>query len=186
MAMRLSLLIAPVLIAMALPRAAHAQSNTSTKNVPITGFVPIICAGGTLAGGDTFDVGVLIDTTTGFLRTDLSAPNQVLAGSFCSTRATINVLATPMVAQNFAATPPGGFSRQVDYVATASGWTTTPASYNTAAATNLAATQSRATAFTGPITVGIGGFATGGGSALRLVADTNYRGTVTVTLTAAD
>lgn len=184
--MRSSTLIASALLALALPGVAAAQTNTSTKNVGIVGFVPVICAGGTLTGGNTFDVGVLIDTTTGFLRSDLAAPTQTLAGSFCSTRTTINVLATPMVAQNFTATAPEGFSRQVDYVATASGWTTTPASYNTATTANPAATQSRDSAFTGPITVGIGRFATTGGAARRLVADTTYRGTVTVTLTAVN
>ena len=49
-----------------------------------------------------------------------------------------------------------------------------------------AATQTQAGAFTGDITVGIGSFATTGGSNLRLVADTNYSGTVTVTLTASN
>lgn len=175
-----------VVLALALPGVALAQSNTSTKNVAIVGTVPVLCSGGTLTGGNTFDVGVLIDISTGFLRSDLSAPNQTLAGSFCSTRTTINVLATPMTAQNFTASPPSGFSRFVDYTATASGWTTTPASYSTASASNPAATQSRDTAFTGPITVGIGNFGTGGGNALRLVADTTYRGTVTVTLTAVN
>ena len=183
--MRASLPIAAVLTALALPMAAQAQS-TSTKNVAIVGNVPVLCSGGTLTGGNLFDVGVLIDTSTGFLRPDLSAPDQVLTGTFCSARTTINVLATPMLAQNYTATPPGGFSRQVDYTATASGWTTTPARYNTAAAANAAATQSRDSAFTGPITVALSGFATGGGSALRLVADTSYRGTVTVTLTAVN
>lgn len=184
--MRSSLLIAAALLAGSLPGSALAQSNTSTKNIGIVGTVPILCAGGTLTGGNTFDVGVLIDTTTGFLRSDLAAPDQTLAGSYCSTRTTINVVATPMTAQNFTVTPPNGFSRQVDYTASASGWTVAPARFNTASATNPAATQSRDTAFTGPITVGIGGFATAGGSALRLVADTTYRGTVTVTLTAVD
>lgn len=182
--MRAPFLIAAALLAV--PGVAAAQSTTDTKSVAIVGTVPILCAGGTLTGGNTFDVGVLIDTTTGFLRSDLAAPSQTLAGSYCSTRTTINVVATPMTAQNFTVTPPSGFSRQVEYTATASGWTTTPASYRTDSATNPAATQSRTTAFTGPITVGIGGFATTGGDALRLVADTTYRGTVTVTLTAVD
>lgn len=180
--MRASLLIA-ALVTGSMPAAALAQSSTATKNVGIVGNVAVICSGGTLTGGNTFDVGVLIDTTTGYLRNDLSAPDQVLTGSFCSARTNINILATPLVAQNATATPPSGFSRQVNYVATASGWTTTPASFDTAAATHPAATQSRTTAFTGPITVGIGNFATSGGEALRLVADTVYRGTVTVTLT---
>ena len=96
------------------------------------------------------------------------------------------MVASPIAAQTFTATAPTGFARTVDYTATASGWTATPASFATAATTNPAATQTQASAFTGDITVGIGSFATTGGSNLRLVADTNYNGTVTVTLTASN
>lgn len=184
--MRISVLF-PVLASLALmPAAAHAQSTTSTKEFAVIGNVPAMCSGGTLTGDGTFDVGVLINTTTGVLRTDLSAPDKILAGSFCSTRSTINVSATPMTAQNFTAAPPAGFSRTVNYTATASGWTSTAASYDTAAASNSAASQVRSTAFTGDITVAVSNFATGGGQSLRLVADPDYRGLVTVTLSVAD
>lgn len=178
-------LASTALVALAAP--AQAATETDSKNFGVQGNVPPLCVGGTVnGGGDTFDLGVLINTTTGFVRTDLSAPNKVLAGSFCSARSTIAVTATPIVAQTFTATAPAGFSRSVDYTATASGWTTTAASFATASATNPAATQTRDTAFSGPITVGIGGFATTGGNTLRLVADTQYRGTVTITLTAVN
>lgn len=187
---------APLLIGLALAVAATpalAQSNgetggtSDTKEFAVIGNVPALCSGGTLVGDDaTFDLGVLIDTSTGLLRTDLSAPDKILTGSFCSARSTINVDAEAMTAQNFTATPPAGFSRTVNYVATASGWTVTPASFDTALAVNSAATQSRDTAFTGDITVGLSDFATGGGSALRLVADTDYLGTVIVTLAAVE
>jgi hypothetical protein len=174
-------------LTIALPGVAAAQSSSDTKTFAVVGNVPAMCAGGTLVGGNsTFDLGVLIDTNTGFLRTDLAAPNKVLTGSYCSGRSTITINATAMAAQNFTATPPSGFSRTVNYTASAAGWTTTPASFNTAAASNAAATQSRATAFTGDITVAIAGFATGGGTGLRMVADTDYRGLVTVTLAAAN
>lgn len=169
------------------PAAALAQSSTDTKQFDVIGNVPALCTGGTLVGGNgTFDLGVLIDTTTGLLRSDLAAPAKVLAGSFCSARSTINIVATPMTAQNFASAAPAGFSSSVDYTATASGWTTTPAAFSTALSANPAGTQTRATAFTGDITVGLAGFATTGGNALRLVADPSYRGLVTVTLTAAE
>jgi hypothetical protein len=75
-----------------------------------------------------------------------------------------------------------GFSRTVHYRATASGWTPNPAVFNTGGATNTAATQERATAFQGDISVSIADFTTGGGDTLRLVADTAYQGIVTVTL----
>lgn len=179
-----SLVVASLLLA---PLAAHAQeggSATSTKSFAVTGNVPALCSGGTLSGDGSFNLGVLVDLSTGLLRTDLNAPNRVLTGAFCSTQSTITVNATPLSAQNFTATPPAGFARQVNYVATASGWTNTAASFNTAASTNPSAVQTRAGAFTGDISVAIGGFATAGGNSLRLVGDTSYRGLVTVTLTA--
>jgi hypothetical protein len=163
-----------------------AGTDTDTKDFAVVGNVPAMCVGGTLAGtGSTFDMGVLIDLNTGLLRNDLAAPPKVLTGSFCSARSTIAVTATPMTAQTFTSTPPTGFSRTVDYTATAAGWTTTPASYATGAGTNPAAIQTRATAFSGDITVSVGSFSTGGGAIQRLVADTNYQGNVTVTLAVA-
>lgn len=175
------------LVAAAVAAPAAAQSTSDTSEFAVIGNVPALCSGGTISGANaTFDLGVLVDTATGLLRTDLAAPSKVITGSFCSARSTINVDADAMAAQNFTASPPAGFSRSVNYVATASGWTVTPASYDTAQTVNSAATQSRDTAFTGDITVALSNFATAGGNALRLVADTNYLGTVTVTLAAAE
>jgi hypothetical protein len=182
-----SLILAAGAIAALSVGSAAAQSATDTKQFTVTGNVPALCSGGTIAGGNsTFNLGVLIDVTTGLLRTDLAAPNKTLTGAFCSGQSTITVSATPLTAQNFTATPPAGFSRAVNYTATASGWTTTAASFATGSATNPASVQSRGTAFSGDITVGIGTFGTSGGNTLRLVADTNYVGAVTVTLTAVN
>jgi hypothetical protein len=166
--------------------SAAAQSDTDTKDFAVVGNVPAMCVGGTIAGtGSTFDMGVLIDLNTGLLRTDLASPPKVLSGSFCSARSTITVNATPMAAQTFTSTPPAGFSRLVDYTATAAGWTTTPAAIATGAGSNPAAVQTRGTAFSGDITVSVGSFSTVGGANQRLVADTNYQGNVTVTLAVA-
>lgn len=188
--MRKFTLLAAALIAApiaATPGAALAQAtNTSTKTVGVVGTAPAMCFGGTLTGTGSYDLGILIDTSTGQLRTDLAAPVKILVGSFCTGRSTITVLATPLAAQNSTVAPPTGFSRQIDYVATASGWTANPAAFNTATPANNAATQTRASAFTGDITVAISGFATSGGNALRLVADDNYRGLVTVTIAAVN
>lgn len=187
--MRRTAAILTAALALALPGLAQAETvagSSDSQTVGIIGTVPAICFGGNLTGDGTFDLGVLVDLTTGQLRTDLSAPNKVLVGSFCSTRSTITISATPLEAQNYVATAPNGFSRAVHYQATASGWTTTPATYNTAAASNTGATQSRSTAFTGDITVGISNFSTDGGSTLRLVGDSEYRGVVTVTLAAVN
>lgn len=183
--MKRVLVSALLVLAPAMAQAQEANSDTSSKSFQVIGRVPTLCSAGTLTGDGNFDLGVLIDLSTGVLRSDLSAPNKVLTGAFCTARSNIAITATPLTAQNYTATPPAGFSRQVNYVATASGWTTTPASFNTAAASNAAATQTRDSAFTGDITVGIGSYATAGGNALRLVGDLDYRGVVTVTLSAA-
>jgi hypothetical protein len=185
--MRRPAAIFAAMLVLAFPGLALAQtSDTDSKTVGIVGTVPAQCFGGTLTGDGSFALGVLIDLNTGLLRTDLNAPSKVLAGSFCTSRSTITISATPLDAQNYVATPPGGFSRRVHYSATASGWTTTPASFNTGAASNAAATQSRTSAFTGDITVAISNFSTDGGANQRLVGDNSYRGVVTVTLAAVN
>ena len=166
---------------------AHAATNPpAVGTVQVTGHVAAYCVGGTVQGADSiFDVGVMIDTATGDLLPNLSAPPKVVIGSFCTSASTISITATPMVAQSFTGTVPTGFTDAVDYTATASGWTPTAATFTTDAATNLASTQTRDTAFTGPITVAVSGFTPVGGATLRPVADPLYQGLVTVTLAAS-
>ena len=166
---------------------AMAATDTATAGpIPVTGNVPTLCSSGTIVGGNgVFALGTLIDTSTGLLLPNLTAPTKVITGSFCNQRSTVSVSATPMTAQAFTGAPPAGFSNGVNYTATASGWTATAASFSTAAASNPAATQTRTTAFTGDITVGVSNFSTVGGPALRLVSDPVYQGLVTVTLAAA-
>ena len=162
-------------------------SATDSENFQVIGTVPPLCSVGIPDNtGGIFDMGVLVDTTTGLLRTDLAAPDKILAGAFCSSRSTIAVDATPMQALNFVGTPAAGFASAVDYVATASGWTVAPASFDTAATSNPAASQDRASAFTGNISVGVSDFATAGGATLRPVADDEYLGEITVTLSASE
>jgi hypothetical protein len=176
-------------LTLAAPLAAqnNGTSVTDTQRFQVIGTVPALCSVGIPDNsGGVFDMGVLVDTTTGLLRTDLAAPDKILAGAFCSSRSTIVIAATPMVALNFASTPPAGFSSAVDYVATATGWTAVPASFDTATSSNPAATQARNSAFTGDIAVGVSNFATAGGASLRPVADDQYLGEITVTLTAAE
>ena len=138
----------------------------------------------------TVDPSVLVASSinslgSGELRTDLSAPSKVLHGTFCSSRSTITVSASPLVAQAFTTTPPTGFSKTVNFTATAAGWTPNVASFTTGAGANPNAVQTRNTGFTGDITVSIGSFTTGGGQTLRLVEDPLYQGAVVVTLAAA-
>jgi hypothetical protein len=187
-AMRLPVLPLSAAIAAALAVApAQAQSTSDSAGpMPVTGNVPALCFGGALTGTGSFDLGVLTEPTNGLLRNDLSAPSKTLGGAFCSARSRLSITATPLESENNAATPPAGYSRTVNYTATASGWTASPASFTTGAASNPGSSQDRATAFQGDITVAIGGFGTGGGDALRLVADPSYRGHVTVTLSVAE
>lgn len=174
-----------------LPGAVAAQegeaSISDSESFQVIGTVPVLCSIGIPDNsGGVFDMGVLVDTTTGLLRTDLAAPDKILGGAFCTSRSTIAIDATPMLALNFAGTPPAGFASSVDYVAAATGWTVTPASFDTAASSNPAASQSRASAFTGNIAVGVSDFATSGGATLRPVADDEYLGEITVTLSASE
>jgi hypothetical protein len=176
--------------ALSLASMAHAQAvgpADTAGPIQITGFVPDnICTLGSLSDGDNlFDVGVLVDTATGLLRPDLSAPPKVLTGTQCSSRSQLSIAATQMTAQAFLATPPEGFARGVDYTATASGWTPVAARYSTGAAANAAASQIRETAGAGDITISLSSFATAGGPTLRPVADETYQGAIVVTLAAA-
>lgn len=176
------LLVGSVLALAAAEPASAQSTGEATATVPVTGTVPSVCHGGTLSGGGAFDLGILADSSSGLLRTDLSAPPKTLTGAFCSTRSRIAVEATPLVAQNAPGAPPSGFSHTVNYRAVASGWTDTPASFGTADASHASAVQERGTAFQGDIALSIDSFTTGGGAALRLVADPAYRGAITVTL----
>lgn len=174
---------------LALASAASAQSvgpSDKVGPIEITGFVPNnICTLGSLSDGDNlFDVGVMVDTATGLLRNDLSAPPKVLTGTQCGSRSQLTIAATLMTAQAFVTTPPTGFSRGVDYTATASGWTPVAASYSTGAASNAAASQIRETGGAADIVISLSNFATSGGPSLRPVADDTYQGAVVVTLAA--
>ena len=186
--MRLLAASLTALAALALPSTAMAQSTTATAGpFPVTGNVPGLCSGGTLSNANSsFALGVLIDTATGLRRTDLAAPPKILTGAFCTVRSNISISATALQSVNNVAAPGAGFSRTVHYTASASGWTTTPATFATGSASNPGSSQERSTAFQGDISVGIGSFSTGGGEGLRLVADTAYQGIVTVTLAVAN
>jgi hypothetical protein len=177
------------LVAFACGTQSMAQTTTLTSTatigpIPVLGSVPTFCTGGTVSdGGGAFNLGVLIDQTTGFLRADLAAPPKTVNGAFCNAPSNVTIAASRMVPTSFSSTPPVGFSAGVDFVATATGWTATPASTSTATTTNAGATQSRPTPGGAVISIGISGFSTQGGATLRPVADPVYRGQVVLTLT---
>lgn len=157
-------------------------ANPTQLTFPVTGFVSRLCSIGAITGGDnTFAVGSLINPATGFLSATLSAPPKTVTGSWCNAPSTITLGATQLGATDVA-TAPANFTRAVNYTATASGWSTTPATFTTGAANNPAAVQNATTATAGQITVSIGGFTAAGGDALRPVASPTYQGAVTLTL----
>jgi hypothetical protein len=167
--------------------ASAAQDQSQAGPVPVTGNAPTFCTVGSLqGGGEVFDLGVLVDLNTGLLSPSLSAPPKTLSGAFCNTGSAIAISATPIAAQTITSTPAGGYSNEIDFTATASGWTEAPASFSTATGATAQSSQTRGDAFSGDIVVDIGTFSTSGGNALRLVADPVYQGSVTVTLTIAN
>lgn len=172
--------------AIAAASAAGAQTLSPTASrgpIPVTGEVGAFCSLSAVGGGqESFDLGVLVDTSTGRLASDLNAAPKVLGASFCNARSNITVSASPLTAQTFVTAPPSGFSRTVDYVAQAAGWTSTPARFDTAASDNTAAAQLQAAPLSADITVSLSSFSTRGGETLRLAADDVYQGAVSVTL----
>ena len=165
---------------------SSAQDTASAGPIAVTANAPTFCSVGELQATDEmFDLGVLIDLSTGFLSPSLSAPPKTLTGAFCNAGSTIDISATPITAQTVGGSPPSGYSDAVDFTATASGWTTTPAVFSTSTGADAQASQTRPTAFAGNIVVSIGDFSTAGGP-LRMVADPVYQGSVTLTLTVAN
>jgi hypothetical protein len=162
--------------------AQQVPGLTSTSpNMPVTGNVPTLCAVGAVGGQGSFPLGILIDTATGKMRVGLSAPDQTITGSWCNAPSSVSISATQLSAVNFTATPPTGFSRSLNYTATASGFSALPASFTTGAATNASATRVTGGPITGPITIAVSAVTPVGANPF-LVADTSYQGIVTITL----
>lgn len=181
-----SVVIASILT-LATPVLAMAQAaGQPTGQVTVVGSVPALCSSGAISGGTSvFDLGVLIDTSTGYLLPSLSAPSKTLSGAFCNAQSTITISAAPMTAQNQSGPVPNGFTNGVDFVATASGWTTAAASTSTSASTQPNAVQQQPSPRAADIVVSLSTFTARGGN-LRLVSDEEYRGSVIVTLAAVN
>src|SRR5271169_2495611 len=121
------LLMMAALAVLAAPVAASADPSGVFT---ITGSVTKACTLGA-PGVTTLNVGNLINPSTGTLATISSPPSTTITGSWCNAPSTVSVIATPMVAQHFTAPPPTGFTMAVNYTASVSGWTATPASFAT-------------------------------------------------------
>jgi hypothetical protein len=156
--------------------------------VTLTGSVGIACHLGS-PGESTLNVGTLANQADGTLA-PISPQSTTIADSWCNAGSTISVLADPLVAQSYAGTPPAGFTKAVNYTATASGWAPTPASFTTTGDTSgggngtTPGSQSTDDPVAQTITVEVSSFATPS-AGNRLVADPNYSGTITITLNAA-
>lgn len=174
-----------VLLAAALPVAAHGQS-TATGNVAVGGNVALIC----ILGDPTpslVDLGQMVTTSgprAGRIAT-IASRSVALAGSFCNfAGSAVKVDATALRSADTTA-PPAGFARAVNFTATATGWATTAAAATTAAVANGSSATASGTGSTQPlpkisdIGLTLSGF-TAPGDAI-LVAG-SYSGTIVVTL----
>ncbi len=163
---------------------ASAQTRDDATIV-VNGTVAARCRVGEIeGGGDTFDMGVLIDTSTGLLRRDLDAPDKVVTGSFCNTQSTLTVRALPMAPEDVTFLSSDAFTRRIDFIATASGWTQTPARFETAGGeTQGAAAQIQPNPTDVDLILSLSDFTANGGADRRPVASDDYVGQVTLTLT---
>jgi hypothetical protein len=186
--MRLLLAMALVATAAA-PTLAWADGGT-TATLTVTGDVAQACSLASLSGDGSFVVGGgnLLDPTTGQLKSGLTTNgNQTITGSWCNGASTITVTATPLQQTTFSGAPPNGFSKSVNFTATASGWGANNVVVATAGdasglnPTTNSGSQTVGTAASSTITVGLGSFVTGGSATNKLVAG-NYTGSVVITL----
>jgi len=180
--MKLRLLL---LAGLAAAMPAFGADGSASTSVTITGSAAKVCALGP-ASASTLNVGALVNLSDGTLA-PISEQFTTINNSWCNTASTIGIIATPLVAQNYTATPPAGFTRAVNYKATASGWTSPAAAFTTTGNSSGGGngTTPASVPATDPvaqqITVTVSNFATPG-TGNRLVADTNYSGQITVTL----
>lgn len=196
-------MLRPVLAVMSLallaPMAATADVvNSDSKPVAglpaelkITGEVPKACSlGDTTNAVITITAGAtgLADPMTGRLSAEARPTGAfTINNSWCNAASTLKITAAPIVAKTATGTPILGYSRAVNYKATASGWATTNPTATTSASFDGSAgivsnSQIQPLPRLGSIVVSLSDLSTGGGPNLKLVADDNYSGSVTVTL----
>lgn len=170
----------------AAPLPALAQSATATGNVAVGGQVAPLCILGT-PNPATVNLGTLANTSGARVgRIATFSPQTVsLPGSFCNFAGSqLSVQATALLSTDDTV-PPAGFSRAVNYTATASGWAASNAVATTAALANGSNAAATGSGSTQPLpkladlTVALSNFTAPGDAILVAGA---YSGTVTVTL----
>jgi hypothetical protein len=180
-------LLALAIAAALAPSLALADTNSTT--VTVTGTVTASCTLAPVASGAgafTVGGGNLIDTTTGQLATGLHTGGpQTITGSWCNAASVISVVANPMLQTLFVGAPPSGWTKSVNYKATASGWgpdlpVTTTGDVSGSNPTSNTASQTVTTPTAATISIDLSNFVTPGSNS-RLVAG-SYTGSVVVTL----
>ncbi len=128
---RLALIL---LAAAAVPGIAHAQSDTDTADVAVSGTVAKLCMLGTPTPAPV-DLGQMANTSgtrVGRIAT-IATRTVTLPGSFCNfAGSAVTVTATALVATDPAPVQPG-FARAVNYTASVTNWAPGPATVTTAA-----------------------------------------------------
>lgn len=165
--------------------AAPAFADGDSATITLTGSVDKACHMGS-PSSSTISLGALAAQSDGTLASITVSP-VTISGSWCNAGSTIGIIGTPIIAQSYTGAPPSGFTKAVNYSLTASGWTTTAAVFVTTGDSSgggsgtTPTTQPAISPVAQNITVGLSNFATPA-AGLRLVADPNYSGTITVTL----
>jgi hypothetical protein len=177
-----------VLAGLALAAVPAFGDPPASASITVTGSVGNACHMGTPTSS-TLSLGALAAQSDGTLAAISPAPSTTITGSWCNAGSTIGVLATPLIAQHFAGAPSAGFTKAVNYKAAASGWTATPATFTTTGDVSgggnstTPGTQTAGSPVAETVTVALSDFASPV-SGYRLVADSNYSSTITITLTA--
>lgn len=169
------------------PAVAFAQaSDTDEGNVSIDGTVAPLC----ILGDPTpvpVDLGQMAQTSGAQVGHIATIANQqvTLPDSFCNFAGSEVTVDASALLTTDPTTPPAGFSRAVNFTATASGWASTNAAATTAALADGSTPNASGTGSTQPlpkladIQVELSNFTTPGDV---LLVSGDYSGTVTVTL----
>lgn len=174
-------------VALFQPTLAYAEGdNTSADELRVrfNGRVPALCQiGGSGTTREAFPLGVMVDTSSGFLRRNMTTPDRVVEDTWCNAPSQIEVRAIELAPQAAVARLRDGFANAVHFTATATGWTETPASYRTdGASIQQSAIQNAPQPRVTTITIGLSDFRMRDGASLRPIASRSYLGAVVVTL----
>lgn len=164
--------------------AAGDNVGPDQEQLSVNGRVPYSCQiGGASTARDAFEMGVLVDTATGYLRRNLRAPERVIDDTWCNAPSQIEIRAVELAPQTATAQLRDGFASAVHFTATATGWSETPAFFRTdGASVQTSAIQSAPQPRVTSIRIALTDFRMRDDANLRPVASRSYLGAVIVTL----